>query len=231
MRRRRVHLALSLAMLSLLGPALMLLLSLHTPILGARLLIWVPLPFFVLVGVGVSGLRRWLWTGVFCLTIGALTMPRIARTYEFLNKERWREMHAAMLPRATSDTLIVTATRQENVALGYYFQRQTNPLTPIPIVEDPDSPMRYRGDRDQALMRIRSAGHLFLIDRKRGSRNRARFEALLARGKLVSTVYWDKIRIDEFVLKRRGGFPQLGAMVGGTGESVDRKHAALRRER
>jgi uncharacterized membrane protein len=231
--RRRSYLFWALGLLALLGPVTMLLLSLHTPILGARLLIWAPLPLFVLVGAGVSVLRHPGWTLAFCAVALALTAPRLQFDYKDLSKERWRELHAAILPRIGPHTVVVANTRQEYLPLMYYFERRDGPLEPFPLIENPKTRFTRVTDKKEARAEMKAAKHLLIIDRKKGKRSKKLLKTLRKRWERVSTVYWDRIRVDELVRTKKDGSHavKLKPFVAGNGKGGYAKVRSKRRLR
>ena len=164
--RNQSRLALSLALLSLLPPVFVLIVSLRTPMFLPRIMLWAPIPFCVVAGAGCAALRaRWaIASAGWVLGGGLLLLPRY---YEHdAVKAPWRELARTLSNQYDQTTVVFTPNPQERTTLDYYFSRRHEPTPRVPVIAVRAS------DLDEHLGQART---VWLIDRKRGGgRERAR---------------------------------------------------------
>lgn len=178
--RRRPGLALGVLCLSLVGPALLLLISLYKPLFGVRLVLWVTPAFMALIALGAT--RRWPWLSalLFVGVVGYLVRPRLELDYQLLKKEPWREVVSLVQSKPPQqDNVVLLATREEAMMFDYYLHRRSHPLADMSYRIAP-----RRGAWKQK--EIRDAKHVWLVDRKAGRRIAAVLRELEAHGRVVT---------------------------------------------
>jgi hypothetical protein len=109
--------------------------SLWRPILCARTLIWVSIPLYLLLGIGLSQIgKRSSSRACFAIALGAvLAVNGIALCgyYQHLEKEQWDEAAALVAEHAQPGDLILFNDAWGQIPFDYYLGRQYNP----PVVE------------------------------------------------------------------------------------------------
>jgi hypothetical protein len=157
--RFRPRVLASLWLLTVLGPGLVLLVSVWQPMFMHRQFLWACVPFAVLVGAGLTvpaqvPARVALLAAA--LTAGAWALK--AEYYEPYNKERWRETISFVRQRARPGDKIVAATHSVKLVLEYHFSRKTSPLKRF----------RYERAKDDAALSTASPRRgLWILSRRR----------------------------------------------------------------
>lgn len=128
LRRQRVLLA-SLLLLTLLTPALVLLVSLQRPIFLMRIMLWSSVPLCVLWAYGLSVLRP-TWLYLACVGAIALGGLHALQTGYFAQRRKpeWREALTHIVDDWQDDSVIVLLGGREKRQVRYYFTRKTDPL-------------------------------------------------------------------------------------------------------
>ncbi len=201
--RKRPGVLLVLLCTTVLAPLALLLVSLHTPMFGTRLMLWTAVPWSLLVACGVAAWPLRLAPLSFVALVALVTGPTLVHEYETATKEPFREiLQPIVQAKARGEAkqpLIVAPTTQEATVLDYYFHRKTQPLPEITV-------KLMRGKNIPSRMRaLRGVSDVWLIDRKRGTRTAEHLAALQSRGELVRSDIWgDYIRVVHVRLRAAG---------------------------
>jgi mannosyltransferase len=168
LRQRPLVLA-SLWLLSLLGPGLVLLVSLWQPIFMHRQFLWACVPFAVIVGAGLT-IPKHVSARVVCLSAALAAGAWALHTeyYEPYDKERWRDTIAFVRRSAHSDDKVIAASQSVKRLFEYYFSRKTSPLR------------RFRYERAQEDTQLPTPGRrggLWVVSRGQRKEIRARLAA------------------------------------------------------
>jgi hypothetical protein len=133
-RRHRRRLLLPLLMLALAPPVLVLLVSLRTPMFLPRILLWAPIPFFVLIGIGVCALRRpaFPWVAGVAVLVGGLLCLKPYFEQEG-RKPPWRAVATVLSEQYDNDSLVFTTGVHERISLEYYYRRRSDPIERVPL--------------------------------------------------------------------------------------------------
>ncbi len=129
-------LLLSLFLTPVLGE---LLVSLRRPIFSDRTLIWVTLPYFLLVAAGVVHLGRWAqrrglrWMGrvlPVLLLLGLVTLSgqALSNYYRHFEKEGWAEAAAYVADQAAAGDLLLFNASWVQLPFDYYFRHAAQPV-------------------------------------------------------------------------------------------------------
>jgi hypothetical protein len=201
--RKRSEVAAALVCVAVLGPALMLLVSLYKPIFGTRLLLWASPPFFALVGAGVTQRWPYVFAPSFLLAVCALVEPQLRRDYTDLTNEPWREVVSAIHSHEVERGRILTATFEEATMFDYYMHRSRLPFPEIPVVSNAGA---THGNKRA----VRTT--CGIVDRKAGRRSNRVRRDLTKRGTIVWEHIWnERLRVTEIDLTRRP--PQSSASL------------------
>lgn len=164
MRKERLVLH-GLLALALLPPVLVLIVSVHTPMLLPRIILWAPVPFAVLAAAGAFAWPRRGAAGIaaaIVLTGGLLSLGAYYTGYGV--KAPWHRVARIISERYDNDTVVFATGSQERTCLNYYFNRRHAPIERVPIYTvRPSQVARYLSHAETALV----------IDRKNGTRARA----------------------------------------------------------
>jgi len=127
--RKKPLLLAALWMFSVLGPGLLLLVSLRQPVFMHRQFLWAAAPFAVLVGAGlVAPVREWRRSValVAYLVLGTMLLQKFY--YEPMRKARWRDAIALVKRNLQPGDVVLTIGNREVRMLEYYFGRRSRPL-------------------------------------------------------------------------------------------------------
>ena len=186
--RRNLRVALTMLVLCLVGPALLLLVSLYKPIFGTRMLLWAAAPFSAVVGAGVASLRHVAAPLVFAIAVAALGGPTLAQQYAHIDKEPWREVVKTIEAHARPQALAVPASGEEALMLRYYQRRRSYPLGTV---------RSAAAKRGTLPTEARDAPQLFLMDRKKGRRTARPLRELTRRGYTTHVREFRNLRLFE----------------------------------
>jgi len=144
----------ALWMFTLLGPALLLLLSLRESIFMHRLFVWCASPFAVIMGAGLVA-RPPEWrraVALLAFTVLGLFVLRGSTYYGRTQKPRWREALNIMIRNLDQADKVVAVGGREKALLEYYFTRKTKPYLRFPYEELPErwAPRRLERSVDGA---------------------------------------------------------------------------------
>jgi hypothetical protein len=147
LRRMLVWLAVS-------GPLIIYLISLKRPIFLPRLMVWGPLPFYVICGFGMRALRmRWLFVAG-CLVLAVGSFFPLQRYYRAQPKPPWQRVLFTLQQRMGDggdgrDQVILASSGRTHRQLDYYRSRRTDPVE-IPGIHRPRRRTRLPGAVRQA---------------------------------------------------------------------------------
>jgi len=190
--RKQTRLSVGLLLFAALPPALVLLVSLRTPMFMPRIMLWAPIPFFVLVACGMFTLSsRWLPLA-FCAAI-ALGGGATLRDYYvgYTMKPPWREIASMLRDNYVPGTRVLAARSQDATSLDYYIQRKTRPIGPLAVRTI--SPHRLRRE-------LRGIARVFIVDQKGGRRSTKHRAELNRMGELVYRHLFANVLVSEFRL-------------------------------
>jgi 4-amino-4-deoxy-L-arabinose transferase-like glycosyltransferase len=106
-----------------------LLVSLRRPIFYDRTLIWVTIPFLLLVAAGVTALRRWPPAQALALLLFAgANVLALNEYYRRFEKEQWREAAAYVAQAAGDGDLLLFNASWVQLPFEYYFARSGRTL-------------------------------------------------------------------------------------------------------
>jgi mannosyltransferase len=132
--RHQTQLLLPLLVLAFATPVLVLLVSLHTPMFLPRIMLWAPIPFFVLIGIGLCALRRPALPALAALAVligGFLSLQRYFE--DGGHKPPWRAVAKMLSEQFDNDSLVFTSGSHERIALEYYYRRRSAPMERVPL--------------------------------------------------------------------------------------------------
>jgi mannosyltransferase len=132
--RHQKQLLWGLLLLAFAAPVLVLLVSLRTPMFLPRIMLWAPIPFFVLIGVGVSALRRPAFPALAALALLVAGLLSLKPYFEFDGrKPPWRAVASMVSEQFDNDSLVFTTGVHERISLEYYYRRRSAPLERVPL--------------------------------------------------------------------------------------------------
>jgi hypothetical protein len=135
LRRRPVLLALLLTLF--LAPVLgELLLSLRRPVFYDRTLLWVTIPLFVLLAIGIAALRRRLYIVPAILILVTANGISLHEYYLNFQKEDWRGAAAYVARQAREGDLILFNASWTQIPFDYYFRASSLRLEEHGLPED-----------------------------------------------------------------------------------------------
>ena len=106
-----------------------LLVSLRRPIFYDRTLIWVTIPFLLLIAAGVTALRRWpLAQALVLLLFAGANVLSLNEYYRRFDKEQWREAAAYVAQEAGGGDLLLFNASWVQIPFEYYFARSGRTL-------------------------------------------------------------------------------------------------------
>jgi mannosyltransferase len=98
-----------------------LLVSLRVPIFYVRALIWVPIPFFLLMSAGILQLRNRLFVIAAALLLVFLNISAASNYYQYVEKERWDQAAAFVAQNIEKNDIIVFNAGWVQIPFDYYF--------------------------------------------------------------------------------------------------------------
>lgn len=194
--RKQSLVAGGLCLLALLPPTLVLLVSLRTPMFLPRIILWAPIPFFVLAGVGLFALpwqvRALPYIGLALVFIGAYLSLQ-AYYYESETKSPWRDVAQVISTEYDNDSVVFATGSQERTTLNYYFKRRYKPVMRVPI---------YSVKASRIKRYVRRVETAWLLDGKRGTRTKTKDmrAELERRGELIWRQDYGTISLLKFKL-------------------------------
>src|SRR5262249_83960 len=121
LRARKSLLSMLLA-LALTGPCCAWVASLKSPMFYHRTLLWCPLPWFVLIGLGVASLPRRAALPAACVVLLA-ALPQLREYYAVEVKPAWRRLLGELVAE-TDERSVILSARAERFMI-YYFERKS----------------------------------------------------------------------------------------------------------
>jgi mannosyltransferase len=183
--RHQKHLLWPLLVLAFATPVLVLLVSLRTPMFLPRIMLWTPIPFFVLVGIGVSALRRPAFPALAALAILVGGLLSLIPYFEYEGrKPPWRAVAEVVSEQFDNDSLVFTTGVHERIALEYYYRRRSAPIERVPLFTV-SSGKRTRQYAE-------GARTLWLLDcvLPEGKKDYAKTQRLIDRMELLGHIQW-----------------------------------------
>jgi hypothetical protein len=189
----------ALWLLTLLGPALLLLASLYQPIFMARQFLWAAAPFSVLVGAGLVAVKPLFARPIAPLAFVALGAFLLEREYYApVIKPRWREAILLIGANLGRKDVVLATGRRERRLFEYYFHRRDDSLPAFPYRE------LGRGWSKTLGAMIAEAPAVWSVHSGRSSSLEKVREALRARGKWdFKRSYGRTLTVDRFAIDRR----------------------------
>jgi mannosyltransferase len=99
-----------------------LLISLRVPIFYIRALIWVPIPFFVLMAAGFLQLRYRVLIGAAALILVVVNGSAVSNYYRYIEKERWDQAAAFVAQNLEKNDIIIFNAGWVQIPFDYYFR-------------------------------------------------------------------------------------------------------------
>ena len=104
-----------------------LLVSLRRPIFATRTLIWVSVPYYLLLAAGLSELRR-VWKGALLVGLVAINAASLNTLYFHVEKEGWNQAAAYVAQTAQPGDLILFNATWVEIPFDYYYHRYDRPV-------------------------------------------------------------------------------------------------------
>jgi mannosyltransferase len=98
-----------------------LLVSLRVPIFYVRALIWVPVPFFILMSAGILQLRRRFFMLLATMLLIFLNLSAVYNYYQYVEKERWDQAAEYVAQNIQENDIIVFNAGWVQIPFDYYF--------------------------------------------------------------------------------------------------------------
>ncbi len=99
-----------------------LLVSLRRPIFHDRTLIWATLPLYLLLAVGIAGLRRRPLILAGLVGVAAVNLISLRHYYVYFEKEEWGPAAAYVAARVEPDDLLLFNATWVQIPFNYYFR-------------------------------------------------------------------------------------------------------------
>jgi mannosyltransferase len=132
--RHQRPLLVGLSVLAFATPVLVLLVSLRTPMFLPRIMLWAPIPFFVMIGIGVCALRRPALPAVASLAVLLGGFLSLKPYFEYDGrKPPWRDVAKVVSEQFDNDSLVFTTGVQERTSLEYYYRRRNARIERVPL--------------------------------------------------------------------------------------------------
>jgi uncharacterized membrane protein len=105
----------------LLGPTLLLLASIRTPLFIPRAILWTTVPFFAFAGIAVSSARRVPVRVGMVTFLGALSIATVLLYHTSFTKEQWRAAAVSAASMAGPGELVLVHASAVSLPFRYYF--------------------------------------------------------------------------------------------------------------
>lgn len=98
------------------------------PIFLSRALIYVSMPYLLLIACGIASFKRWWIGGALLGLVVMLNVVSLHRIYDVIQKEQWDQAASYVTARATPDELVLFVASDAQIPFDYYAAKDPKPL-------------------------------------------------------------------------------------------------------